>query len=466
MSTRTAIILSLTTLAACDELAVRGTATTPLTQEDTQPTVKMIGPPDLGPAPTQLDDLLEGPEIALPDPESLTRVGAPSLGLVTRPTTLTVPAQFATISDALAAIDLYAIRGAGEITIQVAAGTYNLTAPIRPRHPDGARIRIVGDPANPASRVLSFSNVTAGFDLGGGYALGAFTGFEIRGGANAVDGVRISGRSTLIEGTDLIVDSWDDQGIIVTEQSFARLDRARVEDNGTDGIAAFLGSTVIAEDAISYRNRTGFRAWMSQIYAQGAEATANDSDGIVAESGGVFYGAALAYSNGDDGFNAFAGGIFDVGESVAADNGGEGFYLFAGSVMRGYSISTVPTVPGVDGILPPAGNGYHGVQATVGSTAYVEASEISDNGTNAVNARNNSEIYVKGSSMFGNGGCVYSEQDSHINGDGVTCSTIGGTTTSDDMWAVTGSYLSRINASGQAMTTANTTTGDRSQIKQ
>jgi hypothetical protein len=61
----------------------------------------------------------------------------------------------------------------------VASGSYNYTKAINPNHPDGDKIKLLGNPSNPENRILNFSNVRAGIDISNSNKIGLILGFKI-----------------------------------------------------------------------------------------------------------------------------------------------------------------------------------------------------------------------------------------------------------------------------------------------
>lgn len=93
--------------------------------------------------------------------------------------TLRVPQDYATIQAALAWLASRRIAATATVTIQVADGEHAATQINYPPHPDGDRIAIIGNPANPAACRLDFPAGHMGILFNVGSRLGYLDGLTL-----------------------------------------------------------------------------------------------------------------------------------------------------------------------------------------------------------------------------------------------------------------------------------------------
>lgn len=104
---------------------------------------------------------------------------------VTNDATLAVPSRFPTINAALDFARNARIDGDKTLTVQVADGVYNYaTNNIIINHPDGARLRLSGNPSSPANCKIIWNGYIGGITVSDGHHLGRIEGFELIGQGN------------------------------------------------------------------------------------------------------------------------------------------------------------------------------------------------------------------------------------------------------------------------------------------
>lgn len=106
-------------------------------------------------------------------------------------TTFDIPGDFPGLLEAFEALDRYRIDHDASVTLLLAPGTHTLADEVTVRHPDGDRILIVGDIADPSQVVRSFPTNTDGFDVGIGSRLGPVTGVTVDGNGSTGMGFRV-----------------------------------------------------------------------------------------------------------------------------------------------------------------------------------------------------------------------------------------------------------------------------------
>ncbi|MFL5813971.1 MAG: hypothetical protein ACJ763_10375 [Bdellovibrionia bacterium] len=187
--------------------------------------------------------------------------------------TLRVPQDFPTIIQALEWTYRRRIIGYGSITIQVADGVYS-SLPIIPLHPDGQKIKLIGNRANPYACQLNFDATKNGCGIlaMNGYSLGMIDGFAING-----------------LGAYLGAYRWTDQAF------------------GAGIYATGSGSSITVGPAIRVKD-----------FYYGIRADKNAK--IVCQTVGTAYGAEVANA-GDIGFFAWGGGYIEAMRSKAFNVG-------------------------------------------------------------------------------------------------------------------------------------------------
>lgn len=90
--------------------------------------------------------------------------------------TVAVPSQQATIQAALDAVRQWVIPDGAEVQIQLADGTYNLTAGINIENPYGSRLLVVGNTGTPSSVVIRTAQPSGSLHFGALFYVGAGSG--------------------------------------------------------------------------------------------------------------------------------------------------------------------------------------------------------------------------------------------------------------------------------------------------
>ncbi|HIG18597.1 MAG TPA: hypothetical protein EYQ31_15655, partial [Candidatus Handelsmanbacteria bacterium] len=283
---------------------------------------------------------------------------------ITSGTTWTVgpssSADYATLRDAMNAARTKEIRGNVWLNLQLESGTHTNSLTTSLNHPQGSRIRIEGDQANPSSVVYEYSGSGSALDLGYGNTLNHIYGMTVRytGTATGVAGLYIHDGAYLVVG-GLVLEDFTGYGITVRNSAGMRAldDSLTAQDNGSYGIDVRDQGFLYARGAQSLRNASGFiisggsfarldDAWAEDntnygIYASyGTQVMASDSKAIINAGTGYYsYGnshirahTAEAIFNGAHGFYASDASIY-ARYSTSEDNGSWGYYAGANSLV-------------------------------------------------------------------------------------------------------------------------------------
>ena len=252
-------------------------------------------------------------------------ISAPDFG-GTDTITLSVPSQYATIQLALNYLANKRIAAGTTVKIQVADGTYNLTAGLNLNHPDGSQIQLLGNVTTPANVVLSVAG--SGFDcltVSDGNVLGLVNGFKFFKTVKALaadntTAILANKGARIFCGTAIVVDNWY-YGIAAREHSHITCHSATVTNSGDVGIWAFCGSQIFCDNAVSNT----------------AEDVANNLGfGFQAEYGSVINGNAISATG------CRIGGIASLSNSnvralsgaTASSNTGSGFFARDGATIE------------------------------------------------------------------------------------------------------------------------------------
>ncbi len=254
--------------------------------------------------------------------------------LVLRPEALglTLPGLVDAIGD-------WIIPSSSSVTIQMPDGRHQINKPITYRGRDGARVRIIGAPADPTGCTLLWNQTGDLFFSPAGVVLGLVDGFTITHEAKSRRG---NGCAFLAEASGSIT-----CGPNVRVQNFYYGFQARLGGSikcqgtqctgaGDAAYFAFNGGHIDASNALADGSRddprrlgSGFVAeYGGSINAEGATARGNALAGFQALSNGVIraYGAT-AERNGRAGFFARTGGTIVAHAAVARNNCGPGILV-------------------------------------------------------------------------------------------------------------------------------------------
>lgn len=240
------------------------------------------------------------------------------------------------LPDLVDAIGDWLIPMGSLVTIQLAGGQHQVNKAIAYRGRDGARVRILGSPADPAGCTLLWAQPGDLFFAGAGVVLGMVDGFTI---AHAAERRRGNGCAFVAEASGHIT-----CGPNIRVQNFYYGFQARLGGSikcqgtqctgaGDAAYFAFNGGHLDAANAVAEGARddprrlgSGFVAeYGGTINAEGATARRNALAGFHALSNGVIraYGAT-AERNGRAGFLARTGGTIVAHGATARNNCGPG----------------------------------------------------------------------------------------------------------------------------------------------
>lgn len=261
--------------------------------------------------------------------------------------------DYPTIPDAISALDGYHIPADVTLTIQVADGSYLLAEPLTFHHPDGRRVRLVGDEASPTNVTLIACTACSGIVVDAGSTLGFVGGFSLVG-----DG-------TIGTPTDEIA------GIQVTQGSVATLGKLQIRGFDT-GVGVWGASFVQADDrdasapwlTISDCVGYGVRVdGLSMAYLPSVVVTGSTGgDGIRAERGSFLYAdGSTSSANAQHGFVVMDNAGAEFSNSTSSANGQSGFLVS----RAGFGLLSSATA---------TGNTANAFEADYGALAYAPSS--------------------------------------------------------------------------------------------
>lgn len=249
--------------------------------------------------------------------------------------TLSVPADFSSISSAWDSIAEWSIASTGRVVIQVADGTYNISTTLVLNHPFGSRISILGNVANKSACVLLFSPNMDAIYGSLGNAMPFIDGFTIKKSTKAVwpdntTGILADMGATMNVGANVLVDNFY-YGAAWRQGSNGKFFGV-VDHAGDVGIWSAYGSSGNAQGATSMNAvgtdgggaslGFGFQAeYGSFLHCQGATASGNAIAGIAALSGSEVQAlSATTINNTGSGFYALDGGTIACHNAVSTGN--------------------------------------------------------------------------------------------------------------------------------------------------
>jgi hypothetical protein len=339
---------------------------------------------DYGITLTEVDSRLVDAEGSLADPSSIGMVS-----VISADTTWTAVDE-AELEARIAALDYYRIAEGVTLTIELSIGkTYNFQAPLSIGHPDGHRLKILGDENDPSTTVLSFTG-SDGIIVEDG-SIGYLGGITIEGDSvTSADGIRVTANSFLGLGP-LVVQYFGDDGI---EVEVGRIKEAIspysgwlvLKENGGDGLLVnSLGSASVGYIQANSNYLYGIAAEGGYIDAGYGEATYNGAAGFqVIYAGVIVAGDATASNNAGDGFYTAYHGFMDVRDSTAKQNDDDGFAASSGATLYGYSTFSTNNIS----------NGY---QSTGGAVMVIDMTTATDNGGSAYRTTTNG--FITGSAL-------------------------------------------------------------------
>jgi 3D (Asp-Asp-Asp) domain-containing protein len=252
----------------------------------------------------------------------------------TAPTLINVPFQYPTIADAMLSVKNKRIPVGATCTIKVGNGSYVLPSTLLLNHPDGDRLRIVGNETDETQCVLTLpSGVQPTFDMvvvSNGHRLGYFNGFYINIDVKATNytGLLAVNGAFINCGTKVRVNNFY-YGIAARVGSEIICNNAKVYNSGDVGIWAYINSTVqcnnaISNGAVDAANNLGFgiqAEFGSSIECTAASASGCRIAGIAALSNSLVRAHnANASSNLGSGFYASADGHIENHNATANSN--------------------------------------------------------------------------------------------------------------------------------------------------
>lgn len=250
--------------------------------------------------------------------------------------TLQVPAEYPTVQDALDTLASWRIASDVYATIQIApSGSMYELSTLEVRHPDGDRIRILGDVSAPESVVLQFA-MGNGIQVNNGHVLGMIDGLTIRGPGREVSdgfGVLVSSNSVIHIGSSVLVEGWA-FGLHARDNSFADIRAGtRFREISQTAVRAGAGGTVSAPGVVIDSVETGFNADGGTVYAQDSNLTYS-SVGIGATNGGRVDAVRVTMTGvaGSTGVHAERGSVINVDGSTVT-GGSIGFYAEEGAIL-------------------------------------------------------------------------------------------------------------------------------------
>lgn len=259
---------------------------------------------------------------------------SPTVALVSAPALISVPGDYPSIQDAIDAIDGWWFVGDGEVTVTVADGSYTLTETLRVRHPQGARIRIEGNPADPDAVVLTCEDTCLELTESG---LGGFNGFALQAGAAApATAVVVEGPYRVTLGPTLTVRDFAGNCIVAREGASLVAKGVTVEDCGGAAFLATWGSFADVSQATARRSAGNGLAvsWGASMEATGAILTDGLGAGMTATDTSTLNANGVISQNNDYGINCKANSICAVDNAVITGNDTWDLYAVTGGFIE------------------------------------------------------------------------------------------------------------------------------------
>ncbi|MCA9518314.1 MAG: right-handed parallel beta-helix repeat-containing protein, partial [Myxococcales bacterium] len=331
--------------------------------------------------------------------------------LITEPLTIRVPEDQPTLRAALRWLDGYAIASDASVVIQLADGHHDLGGQLEITHRDGARVSILGNPADPAAVVLDATG-TSGLLVRNNRALGWMEGVTIKGdgtagtfGVEARDGgVFRAGRSDGANtAPSIVVTGFGETGLGAYRGGLIVADFARLASNGLYGAELFEGGQIRARNAEATGNDVGFGAYNGGFMrVQGASAHDNTSGGFDVGGGAVMDArGATAEDNGTEtdgyrfGFAAGNGAVLRADGATARNNGGAGISGWNGATLNANGAVVEDSEQG-------------GITAQIGSSVVAEGAQVSGSGWDGFAIGYGSGGWLQNATSQGNAGSGFS----------------------------------------------------------
>jgi len=267
-------------------------------------------------------------------------------GLIAKDTTIYVPSDYSTIGNALDFLRTKTIVTGATVTIRVADGNYVLTSGINGNHPNGDRIRLIGNQAAPSDCVITISGLATfnAFTVSNGNVFGFLDGFRFDQPSKSVlaqnfSAVIAMNGATINCGPHIETNNWY-YGINSSYNSTIICDYAKVTNAGDVGIWAFCGSFINARYAQSNNCSDTVNGWGfgfqaeygSTVNCEGATATGNNIAGFAALSGSTVRAlSSNSSANVGSGYFVREGGVIEAWNSTASNNARYGIELLDGT---------------------------------------------------------------------------------------------------------------------------------------
>lgn len=266
---------------------------------------------------------------------------------------INVPSDLPTIRSAVLYAMSFRIPVGVTFTIKIADGTYELASGLLINHPDGDRLRLVGNESNESLCIVTTTGGAAPtFDaitVSNGYRLGWINGMTIRVNSRATNytGILAVNGAFINCGSNLVVENYY-YGIAARVGSEILCDGVEVYNAGDVGIWAYVGSTIrcnnaISNGAIDIPNNLGFgiqAEFGSVIECTGASTSGCRISGIASLSNSLVRAHnCTASTNAGSGFYASADGHIENHNSVANNNSRYGEERVLGGTISGNSVT-------------------------------------------------------------------------------------------------------------------------------
>lgn len=260
-----------------------------------------------------------------------------------------------TLSAVMDKLLAWEIPAGTSVTLRLADGEHRQPGTIRMNHPDGLRIRIVGNAQNPAACRLTWPAHTDGFMARAGGVLGMLEGVTLtrtipggndNGATDNACGVVATDGGIVLCGEKVVVDGFY-YGFHARHGGFVRCDGTRVLRAGDAGYFAYAGGHLAAQrtEALSCSDKriqlgSGFVAeYGGTIDATGAHAAGNALAGFNAlSSGSIIANRTVSESNERHGYRATTNGVIVAHDAISRNNP-EGISMTEGGRVSGHRFS-------------------------------------------------------------------------------------------------------------------------------
>lgn len=261
---------------------------------------------------------------------------------------------------AVADLDNYHIPSDITLTVEIAAGVYELTAPLNFAHPDGGRVYVVGSTGVAADVEIRFTG-SDGVQIREGSALGFLAYISLIGDGTNGSGLQVQSSSAATIGP-MVISDFGYEGLEVGSGSYLEgqgswtvdetdLGWLSVKDNGRRGIYIYGGS--------------GARLPYSAVSGNGLHQTGNGFE----VSNSSYLDAVFSSSTGNSGMGYYAlgGSIGNFIGATSEDNEGAGF---TAQVFSGMDVSNADSVGDAHGVVVEDSSYASAAGATIDTAGY------------------------------------------------------------------------------------------------